>query len=77
MYVNIGQQQADNLNIFTHNLGNLNTFLNRLEETNKDKLTLIIEAKNSAKLHAPRPYGIIKSGKPNQQLAKNEPSGSE
>ena len=69
MYVNIGQQQADNLNIFTHNLGNLNTFLN--------KLTLIIEAKNSAKLHAPRPYGIIKSGKPNQQLAKNEPSGSE
>ena len=47
MYVKIGQYQADNLNVFTHNLGNLNTFLNRLEEANKDKLTLIIEAKNS------------------------------
>lgn len=47
MYVKIGQHQADNLNVFTHNLGNLNTFLNRLEEAKKDKLTLIIEAKSS------------------------------
>lgn len=70
MYVKIGLQQADNLNVFTHNLENLNTFLNRLEEANKDKLTLIIEAKNSAKLHAPRSYGIIKSGKTKSAIGK-------
>lgn len=56
MCAKIGQQQADNRNVFTQNLANhLNTFLNSLEEANKNRLTSVIEAENSVKRHAPRP----------------------
>ena len=48
MCAKFGQQQDKNLNLFTQNLANhLSIFLNRLEETNKDKSITVADAKTS------------------------------
>ena len=48
MWAKIGQQQVENLNLFTQKLANLlNKFLNRLEEANKGKSISVTDAETS------------------------------